>query len=92
MAVGVVVSRLVEHRRIARASEPRLLSEALLVSLGDAAWVLGTVVVVASGVLSTTGNVVAIVVGLAVADFGTAQFVFRPKALRADRSPQPVAA
>lgn len=74
---------------IARAREPRLLTEALLVSIGDAAWVVATIAVVASGVLTSAGNVVAILVGLAVADFGIAQFVLRRQAKRAEATPGP---
>ncbi|MDW3220542.1 MAG: hypothetical protein R8F63_18185 [Acidimicrobiales bacterium] len=64
----------------ARTTEQRLLPAALAVSAADAAWVIGTVIVVAAGVLSTTGVIVAVVIGLAVADFGTAQAWLRAKA------------
>lgn len=66
---------------IARMDPRRLLPESLLVSVADAAWVLGTVVVVAGGVLTTAGDVVAIVVALAVADFCAAQLWFRARAV-----------
>ena len=59
----------------------RLLSETRLVSAADAAWVVATIVVVAAGVLTTTGAVVAAVVGLGVADFGATQLWCRAKAL-----------
>ncbi|MEL7157690.1 MAG: hypothetical protein AAFN30_13960 [Actinomycetota bacterium] len=62
-------------------SERRLLAETRLISAGDAAWVLATVVVVALGLLTTWGVVVAAAVGLAVADFGLAQWWLRAKAL-----------
>lgn len=65
---------------VSRTAERRLLPAALAVSAADAAWVFGTVIVLATGVLSSTGAIVAIVVGLAVADFGTAQAWLRAKA------------
>ena len=60
--------------------EPRLLAETRLISAGDAAWVLATIVVLASGILTTAGVVVASLVGLAVADLAIAQLWFRSKA------------
>ena len=59
----------------------RLLSETRLVSAADAAWVIATVVVLAAGILTTTGVVTAVVLGLGVADFGMAQLWFRSKAI-----------
>ena len=67
-----------------RAGEERLLPAALLISAADIVWVIATAVVVVSGVLSTTGNVVAVVQGLAVADFAAAQLWFRSRALQSD--------
>ena len=64
---------------VARADEPQLVRDSLLVSLADAGWVLGTIVVLFTGVLTSTGNVVAAVVALAVADFGVTQMWFRSK-------------
>lgn len=51
-----------------------------LVSAADAAWVAATVAVLAAGVLTTTGTVVAVVLGLAVADFGISQLWLRSRA------------
>ena len=65
---------------ISRLDEPRLRTEAALVSAADAAWVLGTVVVLLTGSLSTAGNVVMAVVALVVADFGATQLWFRSRA------------
>jgi hypothetical protein len=48
-----------------------------LVSVADAAWVAATVVVLAAGAFETAGVVVAVLVGLAVADFGIAQMWLR---------------
>lgn len=55
------------------ADEPRLQRKALWVSLADAGWVVGSVVVIATGVLTTTGTVVTALLALAVADFGITQ-------------------
>lgn len=67
---------------LSRLAEDKLLPGALVVSIADAAWVGGTIVVVATGVLSGAGNVVAVVIGLAVADFGASQYWLRSKATR----------
>lgn len=52
---------------------PSLARAARLISAADAAWVIGTVAVVASGVLSTSGVVIALVMGVGVLDLGLAQ-------------------
>lgn len=52
---------------------PALARAARLVSAADAAWVVATVAVVATGVLSTGGVVIALVMGLGVLDLGLAQ-------------------
>lgn len=59
---------------------PKLLAETRLVSAADASWVVATIIVLAAGVLSTTGVVTAAVLGLAVADFGVTQLWMRSKA------------
>lgn len=66
---------------IARADASRLLRHSLLVSLADGAWVLATILVVTTGALTPTGNIVAAFIAVAVADFGTAQFWFRARAV-----------
>lgn len=60
---------------------PKLLSEVRLISAGDAAWVVATVVVLAAGILTTTGVAAAVVLGLGVADFGITQLWMRSKAI-----------
>ena len=62
-------------------SPAKLVSEARLISAADFAWVVATVVVLATGILTTAGVVVAIVVGLAVGDFGITQLWMRRKIL-----------
>ena len=77
---------------IAGSNERRLLRESLLVSAGDAGWVLGTIAVIATGVLTATGNIVAALVALAVADFGVTQLWFRARARRGSEHVHAVAA
>ena len=60
---------------------PKLLSETRLVSAADALWVVATIGVLASGILTTSGVVVAVVLGLGVADFGVTQLWMRSKAI-----------
>ncbi|MEZ5411662.1 MAG: hypothetical protein R2761_26750 [Acidimicrobiales bacterium] len=52
---------------------PALARAARLISGADAAWVAATVAVVAAGVLSTGGVVIAVVMGVGVLDLGLAQ-------------------
>lgn len=85
VSAGLVVFAI-EVFFLARSSEDRLLSGAALVSASDFVWVVGTVVIVAAGVLSTTGAVVAAITGLAVADFCGAQLWFRHQALGRGRT------
>ena len=63
------------------ADERRLLRDSLLVSLADTGWVLGTILVVSTGILMPAGNIVAALIALGVADFGAAQFGFRSRAM-----------
>ena len=55
----------------------RLRTEALLISIGDLAWVGASAVVVAFGLLTAFGNVAAILVALVVADFAAMQLWLR---------------
>ena len=50
------------------------------ISAGDLSWVAATVAVVTSGVLSTGGNVLAVLVGLMVLDFACLQLWYRSRA------------
>ena len=76
---------------IARADERRLLRDSLLVSLADAGWVLGTILVVSTGILTPTGNIVAALIAIGVADFGAAQFGFRSRAMDDGAGPRAAA-
>jgi hypothetical protein len=71
---------------VSRRTEPKLLRESALVSAADFTWVAATVVVLLTGILNTTGVVVASAIGLAVADFGMTQLWFRAKALAPRRA------
>ena len=55
----------------------KLVGEALEISIADALWVIGSVVVVALGVFSATGVAVMLGQASAVAFFGTTQALYR---------------
>lgn len=57
------------------ADDDRMRRSTPWISVADLAWVAATVPVVASGVLSSAGDVVAVVVGLGVLDFAILQLV-----------------
>ena len=63
--------------QIARSEPAALRQGAAAVSVGDLGWVLGTVVVVAVGWLSTAGVVVMAVIAVLVLDFGIGQYLAR---------------
>lgn len=67
---------------LSRLAENRLVPGALIVSIADATWVAGTVVAVAAGVLTGLGNMVAVAVALAVADFAATQYWLRARVAR----------
>lgn len=79
VSIGLVVFAV--DVALAAASDERALRWAPWISCADLAWVAATIAVVASGALSTAGNVVAIIVGLAVADFAVLQLWCRRRAL-----------
>ena len=66
--------------QVSLASDRTVVKESALISAGDIGWVIGSVVVILTGVLTTTGNVTTGIVALAVADFATTQLIFRHKA------------
>lgn len=59
---------------VSRRGVQQLVPLAKLISASDAAWVLGTIVVIVSGLVSGVGMVLLGVVGLAVADFAIVQW------------------
>ncbi len=73
----IVFAALVVH---ASSTTERAVQLTPLISMGDVAWVAATVVVVASGTLSTGGNVLAALIGLMVLDFACLQLWFRTRA------------
>ncbi len=85
-ALGVVGASRLRGAALARAAR--------LVSAADAAWVVGTVVLVAASLasgrgLSSTGVAIASVMGLGVADFAVAQ-LWLARRLEADPTVHPV--
>jgi hypothetical protein len=60
--------------------EATLRTAALAVSAADVGWVLATITLVAAGILTTLGAVVALVLALGVADFAAAQLWTRARA------------
>lgn len=58
-------------------SRPRLATTALVTSVADVAWVMATVVVLATVDLTATGRVAAVVMGIGVLDFALLQLWFR---------------
>ncbi|MFW2335328.1 hypothetical protein [Ilumatobacter sp.] len=67
----------------ARASRARLIRDTPAISVGDAAWVIGTVATIALGWYTTSGVVVMGLVGVMVATFGTMQALLM-RQLRSD--------
>lgn len=62
---------------VARTPPGQLRRLAAVVSVADLAWVAGTIGVIAAGALNGTGVVVAIVLGIGVADLALLQMWFR---------------
>lgn len=60
-------------------SPRHLAAVALLTSAADVAWVVATVVVLATVDLTTTGRIAAIVTGIGVLDFALLQLWFRSR-------------
>lgn len=65
--------------RASRASDDRLPTQALLVSIADIVWVVASAIVVGLGLLTTFGTVAAVVIAVGVADFAALQLWFRSK-------------
>jgi hypothetical protein len=76
IGAGLVVFAL-DVGLLARTSTATLRRWTPAVSAGDAAWVVATVVLLALGAFSGAGVVIAVALGLAVADFGLLQMRFR---------------
>ena len=76
--IGLIIFAI-DVALVSRADQLRLLRDSLVVSLADFIWVVATVVVLATVELSTAGVVAALLLGLAVGDFGIAQLRFRSR-------------
>lgn len=76
ISAGLVVFA-VEVALVAARATKSLPSAALAISVADVAWVVGTVVVLATVDLTTTGWIVAVAMGVGVADFALLQLWFR---------------
>ena len=69
----------VEVGLVAARATTSLPASALAISLADASWVIGTAVVLATVDLTTTGWILAVVMGVGVADFALLQLWFRSR-------------
>lgn len=76
VSAGLVVFALAVAL-VARTRPGPLRRLAALVSIADLAWVAATIAVIAAGALNGAGVVVALVVGVGVADFALLQLWFR---------------
>ena len=79
ISIGLMVFAL-DVAMLARAGAERTASWSAAVSVGDFTWVAATIVLIASGTLTTAGVVVAIMLGLGVLDFGVLQLWFKGRA------------
>ena len=64
---------------LSRSDERRLVRDSLYVSVADLTWVAATIALLAAVELTTGGIVAAVLLALAVADFGGAQLWFRSR-------------
>lgn len=78
ISAGLVVFA-VDVAVVAARSTRRLATAALAVSLADLSWVAGTAIVLATVDLTTTGRVLAVAMGIGVADFAVLQLWFRSR-------------
>ena len=79
LSIGLMVFAL-DVALLARMQAERTIGWSAAVSVGDFTWVVATIVLIASGTLTTAGVVVAVVLGLGVLDFGLLQLWFRGRA------------
>jgi hypothetical protein len=78
VSVGLVVFAI-DVALVAARAKKALPSAALAISMADLAWVIGTGVVLATMDLTTTGWILAVVMGVGVADFALLQLWFRSR-------------
>lgn len=79
ISIGLMLFAL-DVAMIARGRSDRTVRWSGVVSTADFAWVAATVVLIATGTLTTAGVVVAIAVGVGVLDFGVLQLWLRTRA------------
>ncbi len=79
ISIGLMVFAL-DVALLARGPAARAVPWSAYVSVADLTWVAGTVVLIASGTLTTAGVVVAAVLGVGVLDFGVLQLWLRGRA------------
>ncbi|MEM9515923.1 MAG: hypothetical protein AAGA42_13815 [Actinomycetota bacterium] len=77
LALVVFAAALVVIRRIA--DHAVLRAWAIAVSIADIAWVIGTIVVIASGAVSSGGAILLAAIALVVADLAAAQLYYRAR-------------
>lgn len=76
VSIGLIVFA-VDVALVATRARASLRPAALAISMADIAWVVGTVAVLATADLTSTGTVLAVVMGIGVADFAALQLWFR---------------
>jgi len=69
----------VDVAAVSRSDERRLVRDSLFVSVADFTWVAATIALLAAVELTSGGVVAAVLLALAVADFGGAQLWFRSR-------------
>ena len=79
ISIGLMMFAL-DVALLARARAERTVEWSAAVSVGDFTWVVATIILIASGMLTTAGVVVAVALGLGVLDFGLLQLWFRGRA------------
>ena len=79
ISIGLMVFA-VDVAVLARSRTEQVICWSAAVSAADFVWVAATIVVIASGTLTTAGVVVAILLGLGVLDFGILQLWLRGRA------------
>ena len=80
VSIGLIVFAL-EVAFLARSRATQTVQWAAWASIADLAWVAATIVLIATGTLTTAGTIVAIAVGVGVLDFAILQLWFRRRAL-----------
>lgn len=80
VGLGLIVFAAVVAYTVRAASPSALRRNTVLITGGDVSWVLATVVILATGTLSSAGTWIAVAMGIAVADFAILQMWTRRRA------------